>query len=158
MRIAVVLPFALALALVFAVPVSAAPPVVETGEIEEQWVSELCPELTVINHAIWTYRETKYYDNDGNLTRHYTHWAGFDEFWNIENPDFVLKGTYSMHWTFDASKGEEKVTGSIYSITLPGSGKVLKGAGLRNLTTGKRVGVVLDPESIAEFCAVMAGE
>jgi hypothetical protein len=156
MRIATVFPLALVLVLVLVAPVSAALPVVVTGEVEEQWpVYDMCPGHVIMDHTIYTYRDTTHFDNDGNVVRFHSYWSGFDDFWNADNPDFVLTGNYAMHYTFDALTGEEKVTGSFFSITIPGYGKALKGSGLRNLTTDKRVGNLIDPEEWASFCALL---
>jgi hypothetical protein len=146
------------LALVFVVPVSAAPPVVVTGEFDETWPSELCPGITVMDRGVGTYRDTTYFDPEGKPVRFHSHWSGYDEFWNPERPDFVLRGTYTLHYTEDYVTGEKKYNGSCYSITLPGSGKVLKTAGTFYPVTGRWTGIdtTRDPEAMAAFCALFA--
>jgi hypothetical protein len=162
-RSAVLLSFVLML--VLAIPVSAAPPVVYTGEGEDTYIlvneygERPCPDFDVYNHVVYSWRSTEYYDNDGNLLRVISHGAGMDNLYNLNNPDVVLSGPYSAVEIYDARTGDWSFPGTYWSITVPGYGTVFKEAGLYKTKTGRLVGIhtSYDPDKMAVFCALLRG-
>jgi hypothetical protein len=161
-----VLPLALAFALLVAVPVSAAPPVIVTGTFEVDYPVELdpwpCPGIEIWDHEVGTYRLTSYFDNEGNLLRIQAHYLGVDNFYNPANPDIVLSGHFSGTGEIDPNTEELMlIRGAPYHITVPGYGTVLVRAGRwlqypNGQVAGKNS--LLDPKDVAQFCSLLAGD
>jgi hypothetical protein len=154
----------LLLTLVAAVPVAAAPPVVETGSFDDIYeVADpvpLCPGIVVMNRSVGTYRDTWFYDNQGNLLRYQSSWSGVDNLYNAANPGFKLSGHFSAHYFVNYVTGEESAPGTFWSITVPGYGIVFKEAGLWKSRTDRLVGIhtSLDPEKMALLCSLLGSQ
>lgn len=162
MKWTAVLPLALVLALVLVVPVTAAPPVVYTGEWDENYEitdPAPCSDFDVWDHTVGVYRDTYYYDGQGNLLRIHSHWSGTDTVYNPDN-GIEFSGRFSVNWWYDALTGEETYSGQAWNITAPGYGAILKENGHNDTATGQLVGQhdFSDPEALARFCAIMAGD
>ena len=162
MKKLVVLLAVLLLTLVAAVPVAAAPPVVDAGSFDEDFADDLplCPDIVLRDHSVGTYRDTWFYDNQGKLLRYQSSWSGVDNLYNAANPDLVLSGHFSAHYIYNAVTGEESYPGTFWSITVPGYGIVFKEAGLWKSRTDRLVGIhtSLDPEKMALLCSLLGGE
>ena len=154
----------LLLTLVAAVPVAAAPPVVKAGSFDDIFeVADpvpLCSGIVVMDHSVYTYRDTYYYNNQGQLIRYHSEWSGMDNLYNAANPDFVLSGHFSANYFVNYVTGEESAPGTYWSITVPGYGTVFKEAGLWKSRTDRLVGIhtSLDPEKMALLCSLLGGE
>jgi len=162
-RIAVLL--ALALMLLAAVPVSAAPPVFEAGGDDIDYVifdHTICPDLEVHNHEVYTYRSTSWYDSEGNLLRQQMHFEGTDNLYNPLKPDVVLSAHFAGSAHYDARTGESNITGLVAKITVPGYGTVLLRAGRWNqwlYPDGHLAGKDSfdSEEDMEQFCSYLAG-
>jgi hypothetical protein len=146
-----------------AVPANAAKPDVEAGYFDDVYeVNDPppCPGIVVMNRSVGTYRNTSYYNNQGQLIRYHSSWSGMDNLYNAANPDLVLSGHFSANYFIDYVTGEESAPGTYWSITVPGYGIVFKEAGLWKSRTDRLVGIhtSLDPEKIALLCALLAGD
>jgi hypothetical protein len=134
-RSAFVLSLGLVLALLVALPVAAAPPVVETGTYDHIWNpfgefrDGICPGIEVLDHEVGAYRTTSFYDNEGNLLRVQTKYVGTDNLYNPANPGVVLSGHYAASTEYDARTGEVTGQGVPIHVTVPGYGTVMLRAG-----------------------------
>jgi hypothetical protein len=162
MRNFAVLLAVLLLTLVAAVPVAAAPPVVDAGSFDDDYADDLplCPGIVLRDHSVGTYRNTWFYDNEGKLLRYHSEWSGVDNLYNAANPDFVLSGHFSANYFENYVTGEISAPGTYWSITVPGYGTVFKEAGLWKSRTDRLVGIhtSLDPEKMALLCLLLGGE
>lgn len=163
MKFAVVLPLALVLALLVAVPVSADKPVVTTGTWVEDWIvtdPAPCPDFDVWDHEVGVFRETRYFDKQGNLLRTHYHWSGTDTVYTLDFPGIEFTGRFSTSYWYDEYTGEETYSGQAWNITAPGYGVILKEVGHYDTATGKLVGQhdFSDPEALARFCTIMRGD
>jgi hypothetical protein len=162
MRHFAVLLAVLLLTLVAAVPVAAAPPVVDTGSFDEDFADDLplCPGIVLRDHSVGTYRDTSYFDNQGKLLKYHHSWSGVDNLYNAANPNLVLSGHFSANYFYNAVTGEESAPGTFWSITVPGYGTVFKEAGLWKSRTDRLVGIhtSLDPEKMALLCSLLGGD
>jgi hypothetical protein len=153
---------ATALVLLLAVPVSATPPVVQTGSGDIDYVafdSEPCPGIVIRDHEVYTYTITSFFDNQGNLVRTQIHAIGTDNLYNPLNPDVVLSGHFVHNFLIDERTGEQTDFGVPYHITVPGYGTVLVEAG-RWFPDGRSVGKHSfgDPKDLEQFCSLLAGD
>jgi hypothetical protein len=155
---------AVALTLLVVVPVSAAPPDIYDGTWEDNYMPDnwqVCPGIEVWDDEVATYRQTTYFDNQGNVKRIKIHFLGTDNFYNPENPDVVLIGGSSLIAEVDLQTGELiNVRGAGY-ITIPGHGRALVNAGLwSHYPDGHVAGKYFleDPDDIAAFCSYLGGE
>jgi hypothetical protein len=161
MKPAVVLPLALTLFLLLAIPVAAAPPVVETGTFEDDyvpWDPSPCPGIVVRDHEVGTYRLTTFFDNTGNPVRFQWYIEGFDNLYNPANPDVVLSGHFVHNVQFDARAGAESHTGIPIHITAPGYGTVMVLAGRwSQFPNGHLAGKdsFNSPTDMAQFCSLL---
>lgn len=164
MKRVLILPLVLVLALLIAVPVSAGPPVIETGEFDIDFVPfdpSPCPGIEIHDPEVATYRMTSFFDNQGNLVRVRTHYIGVDHLYNPLNPDVVLTGSFSGSQEFDLRTGEESVSGLPFHITVPGYGTVLVRAGRWSVyPSGHLAGKdsLFDPEDMEQLCSLLAGD
>ena len=164
--LALALAFSLLVAVpAFAVPASAAPPLIETGEYDYHHMSpafQVCPGIEVWDHEVGIYRQTTYFDKAGNVTGIKIHFSGMDHFYNPENPDVALSGRYSGSVDIDLETGEYiHGRGLPVHIVVPGYGTVLVRAGLWARYPDVHLAGVdstEDPEGVAAFCALLAGE
>lgn len=164
MKLTFVLPIVLVLALLYVVPVSAAAPIIQTGEFEDNSAAfdpSPCPGFVVMNHEVGTYHQTSYFDHDGNLVRIKIHFKGTDHFYNPANPEKVLTGSFSGTAEVDLNTGELVfASGLPIHITEPRYGTVLQRAGrwLRypNIQLGGKNSLLV-PSDVEQFCALLAG-
>lgn len=148
----------LLLTLMAAIPVYAAPPVVETGDIDKEEPLLNCGDFAVVDHVLGTYRKTSFYDNQGTLLKIVTISNGTDNLYNPDNPSVVLIGHFTSVDTENYITGEWTSSGSFFSVNIPDYGKVLKGAGRYKASTDRFVGVwTLNDESAELVCATLAG-
>lgn len=154
----------LVLALALASPVAAAPPVIETGTLVDDYPiwDSLCPGFVVWDREEISFRWTSYFDNEGNLIKGMTHYTGQDNFYNPANPGVVLCGSFSgiFHWA-DRKGPIVYASGLASSITIPGYGAVMLRAGRwDNYPNGHLAGKDSfdEPAAIAAFCAYLAGD
>jgi len=163
MKTKMIVLLSLVFVLLLAVPVSAAPPVVYTGEIDEAFPivfedgSGPCPDFPVYDHNVGTWRFTEYYDNDGVLLKTILHVSGTDNLTNPRNPGVVLSGHYAGTEIYNVRTGEWMAPGTFWSITAPGYGTVLKEAGLYKTANGRLVGIhtSYDPAKMEVLCALL---
>jgi len=122
---------ALILALLVALPVSAAGPIFITGgdDIDYPEPEGFCPGFEVRNHEIYTFRIKTWLDEEGNVLRSEAHYEGVDNLYNPANPGIVLSGHFVGSGHYDARTGKDYVTGVPYHITVPGYGTVLVRSG-----------------------------
>jgi hypothetical protein len=160
-----VIPLVLVFALLFVVPVSAAPPVIVTGQIDENYPPfdpSPCADFLVMDHEVATYRQISYFDNQGNLLRITMHVQGVDSFYNPANPDKVLSGSFSGTLEVDLNTGELVLaSGLAVHITAPGYGMVLQRAGRWLRYPNSQLGgkdSLLVPTDIAQFCSLLADD
>jgi hypothetical protein len=156
---------ALALSLLFAVPALAGPPVIETGEEVLDYLPpqfQVCPGIEVWDHEVYSYRQTAFFDNQGTLLRIRLHLVGTDHFYNPENPGVVLAGSYSASADIDLQTGELiNGAGTPVHITVPGYGTVMLRAGFWSRWPDSQFGgknSIEDPDDLAAFCSLLAGE
>jgi hypothetical protein len=156
---------ALALALLLAVPVSADGPVVYTGTWEDDYIPEayqVCPGMELRDHEVLTYRETHYFDNEGNLTSIKIHFLGTDNWYNPQNPGVELSGSFSATTEVDLQTGEYiNAHGLPVHITIPGYGTALVRAGFWSRYPNSHLAgkdSFEDPDDIAAFCSYLAGD
>ena len=155
---------AVLLALVFmllaAVPVSAAPPVVEYWVYDDDSVLADSPcDFPVWDHEVCDARTTSFYDNEGNLVRFTWFFKGTNVFYNPANPGVVLVGQSAATFHFDVAEGTVFESGGT-KTTLPGYGTVMMYVGHGwDFTSGPRVGnwTFDNPKDQEQFCAYMAG-
>jgi|WetSurMetagenome_2_1015567.scaffolds.fasta_scaffold456303_1 hypothetical protein len=142
-----------------AIPVYAAPPVVETGNIDKEVPFLDCGDFAVVDHVLGTYRSTSFADNQGTLLKIVTISNGTDNLYNPDNSSVVLTGHFTSVDTDNKVTGEWTSSGTFFSINIPDYGKVLKGAGRYRASTDRFVGVwTLNDESAELVCATLAGE
>jgi len=166
MRRAFALSLALVFALLVAVPVSAAPPVVVTERNDVDYPVDYpslpCPSIQVRNHEVYSVVTTSYYDDKGVLLRAHMRFSGTDNLYNPANPGVVLSGHFAGAGNYDARAGVWYYTGVPYHITVPGYGTVLVRAGRwygPDYPYGHLAGKdsFLSPKDMAQFCACLAG-
>jgi len=152
------------LALVAAVPASAAPPVIESGDFDVIYLNEdvsgVCG-FDIYDHAVGSWQFTTFYDNDGNPTGIKSHETGIDQLYRPETPDVILIGHYTANYFEDLVTGSWSAPGTYWSITVPGYGTVLKEAGLLRFPhPGRLVGIhtSLDPAKVALLCSLLSGD
>ncbi len=161
MKPAVVLPLALTLFLLFAMPVFATPPVVYEGPYDETYPSFLqpCPGFEIWDHEVLTWRETDYFDKQGNLERVHVHYSGTDTFFLPDNPDVTLTGKFVANYEFDLQTLINiDYRGLPVHITIPGYGNVLMLAGRwSSFPYGHHAGLdTLDnPDDVHAFCSYL---
>ena len=145
-------------------PVSAAPPVIETGHLDIPPVEPypgLCPGIVVLDHEVLDYRMTTFYNNAGEVRKITVHYTGTNTFYNQAKPEVQLVGHSSASAEFDLETGELiNATGLVVNVTIPGEGSALILAGSWSLypyshDAGKDS--FEDPEDIAQFCAYLTG-
>jgi hypothetical protein len=161
MKAKVVVPLALVFVLLAAVPIYAAPPVIESGRFDVVFPDEFtCPGFTVSDNMVGLWRTTTFYDRQGRPIEQFNHFVGTDNLFNPANPSVVLSGNFSSHDNWNLLTGEYTWQGTSWSIKIPGYGMVIKQAGLYKDSTGRLVGIhtVFDPEALAELCALLAGD
>jgi hypothetical protein len=156
---------ALALAFLATVSVSAAPPIIETGTFEDNYMPfdpPLCPGIEVWDHEVATYRQTVFLDNEGNVKSVRLHFVGTDTFYNPENPGVELSGQFSATAEVDLQTGElVNARGLPVHITIPGYGTALVRAGFWSRYPNGHLGgkdSFEDPDDIAAFCSYLAGD
>ena len=156
---------ALVLTLLVAVPAFAAPPIIESGEYDYHHMSpafQVCPGIEVWDHEVGTFHQTTYFDNQGNVRSVKAHFAGIDHFYNPENPGVVLSGRYSGSVDIDLATGDFiNGRGAPVHIVVPGYGTVLIRAGFWSRYPQVQVAGVdsaEDPEGVAAFCSLLAGD
>jgi hypothetical protein len=162
MKPTIVLPLALVLALLLAVPVYADKPIVTTGDWDITWLvtdPPPCPGIDVWDRSVTTYRETSFFDNQDNLLRKETHMQGTDTLFSPQNPGVELTGPFSTISRYDALTGEEHLNGTGWHINVPGRGVVFLAAG-HMFPDGRFVGRSswLEPDGWAEVCALLRGD
>ena len=149
----------LLLTLVAAIPVYAAPPVIETGNINKEVPFLDCGDFAVVDHVLGTWRSTSFYDNEDKLLKVITVSVGTDNLQKMGDPTVVLTGHFTSVDTDNKVTGEWTSSGSFFSINIPDYGKVLQGAGRYRASTDRFVGVwTLNDESAALVCATLAGK
>lgn len=166
MKPRLVLPLAIVLVLLLVVPASAEPPVIVTGEAVEDfppYVPSPCPGFEVWDREVYTFRQTSFFDNDGNLLRIETHYIGTDNFYNPANPGVELSGHFSGTLEYDARTGEMTARGLAVNITVPGYGVVLMRSGLWASFPNPDIHVagkdsLEDPKDMEQFCSLLAGD
>ena len=131
----------LLLTLVAAIPVYAAPPVVETGNIDKEVPFLDCGDFVVVDHVLGTWRSTSFYDNEDKLLKVITVSVGTDNLQKIGDPAIALTGHFTSVDTYNVLTDAWTASGTFLSINLPEYGKVLKVAGRVNFSTGRFVGV-----------------
>jgi len=154
----------LLLVLLAAVPVYAAPPVVETGAMYMDYVAfdpSLCPGVEIRDHEVLTFRQTTYFDKKGNVASIKIHFVGTDTYYNPANPGVELSGHFSATTEVDLQTGEFiHASGIPVHITVPGYGTVLVRAGLWSRYPNSHFAgkdSFDDPKDIAAFCSLLAG-
>jgi hypothetical protein len=158
MKAKIVVPLALVFVLLAAVPIYAAPPVVETGEVDDIRDFLDCGDFLVLDRVLYTYRSTSFYDEQGTLLKIITVANGTDNLYNPDNDTIVLTGHFTSVDTDNRVTGEYTSSGSFFSINIPGYGKPLRAAGRYRASTDRFVGVwTLDEKSAELVCATLAG-
>ncbi len=158
-------PLVLVFTILFAIPVSAAPPVFFSGVFESNqpaFETSPCPGIVVFDHEVGAYQATAYVDSQGNWQRVTNHITGTDNFYNPENPDVVISGQFVTTYMLNVLTGAESWRGVPYHITAPGFGTVMVRAGLWSgpgFPDGQIAGrnSFLDPNDIQQFCSLLAG-
>jgi hypothetical protein len=160
MKAKVVVPLALMFLLLAAVPVYAAPPVIETGEINFDLPVYECsgsPGFLILDHAIGTFRSTSYYDKNGALLRTVVKSIGTDNL-HKEGSNVALTGHFTSIDTYNGDGARISTTGTFLSITIPPYGKVVQIAGRVDYVKGTFAGVdTSSPETWAVICGALAG-
>ena len=162
-RLSFVLLLVLVFPLLVAVPVSAAPPVFESGSFaEDSAVFDVSPcDFEVRDYEVANIRQTSYFDNEGNLVRVKMHLSGTDRVYNAENPEFFLTGSFAGSGEVDLETGELVFVSSIpWQITAPGYGTVLVRAGRwlhfpDDQVAGRNSFVIAS--DIAQLCEALGG-
>jgi hypothetical protein len=151
-----------ALVLLAAVPVSAAPPLIEdwTYEADGVWGWAPC-DFTVYEHEVLRARTTTFYDNAGNPVEMVMRLNGGSTFRTDVNPGVELTtDRASATMRFDLVNGTMKVTGLTAHLTIPGYGAVLLRSGLwSDYPFGHDAGkdTLMSEEDSQAFCAYLAG-
>ncbi len=116
----------------------------------------------VWDYETGTYRQTSYFDNQGNLTEIKFFFAGVDNLYNPKNPGVVLSGNFNVTGQVDLQTGEFiNGSGIDAHITVPGYGRVvfLTGHWVRYPTIHLGgIDSFQNPEDMAVFCSFMAGQ
>lgn len=165
MKPAVVLPLAFVLLLLMVIPVSAAPPIIETGHWDfppvEVWPG-ICPGIVVIDHEVIDYRYTTYFDNQGNVKSIRLFVQGTQTYYNEANPEVQLIGKSAGSGDIDLNTGLYRtVSGLVSNLTYPGYGTVLVVSGHWEIYPDGHVGgkySIEDPEDIEQFCSLLSGD
>ena len=154
----------LLLVLLAAVPVYAAAPVIEIGTFDGHYMPpdyQLCPGLEVWDHEVLTFRQTTYFDKEGNVASIKIHFVGTDTYYNPDKPGVELSGHFSATTEVDLQTGEFiHASGIPVHITVPGYGTVLVRAGLWSRYPNSHFAgkdSFDDPKDIAAFCSLLAG-
>jgi hypothetical protein len=161
MKAKVVVPLALVFVLLAAVPIYAAPPVIESGRFDvvsdDEFTCPGSPGFGVSDHMVGLWRTTTFYDREGHQIEQFNHYVGIDNLFNPANPSVVLSGNFSSHDNYNLVTGEYTWEGSSWAIKIPGYGMVIKQAGLYKDSTGRLVGIhtVFDPEALEQRCALL---
>jgi len=153
----------LLVAAVLAVPVSAAPPVIETGEGEWEGLKfpDLCPGFEVWDHMVYRYRATTYFAKDGEMSQFIIHYWGSDGLYNPENPGVALGGNFDVMMRYDPASNQWYDSGIDFQITVPGYGAVILVAGRFLGDPGVHINgknSFLNPADIEQFCSFLAVE
>jgi hypothetical protein len=153
----------LGITFIIAIPVSAAPPVVEAwSEVVDHPVPEVvCPGIEVWNNEEIDWRLMGWYDSEGDLVMMEGRISGTDNFYNPANPHVVLSGKFSINYHYDVRTGKDYVTGIPWHITVPGYGAVLIRSGRwfkypEFHLAGKDS--FANPTDLAQFCSCLAGD
>jgi hypothetical protein len=162
MKRALAIVLAVAVALLIATPVFAAPPIVETGgeTIDYPMTYQPCPDLTVWDHETYTYVSRYTVDEAGVLLHFELHSSGVDNFYNPANPGVVLSGHFAGNVHYDANTGEYYTTSAPFHITVPGYGTVLVRAGRWTGWEGEHIAgkdSFNSPQDMQQFCACLRG-
>ena len=123
--------------------------------------AQVCPGIEVWDHEVLTYRQTAYFDNEGNLKSVKIHFLGMDNYYNPENPGVVLSGSFSLTTEIDLQTGEFINTRGAGQVTIPGYGTAMVLAGLWSQYPDGHVAgkySLEDPDDIAAFCSYLAGD
>jgi hypothetical protein len=155
MEAKIVVPLALVFLLLAAIPVYAAPPVVETGEIDATVPKDWCA-FPIVDHAVGSYRSTSFFDKQGALLKTITQANGTDNLYNPVDDTVVLTGHFNSVDTYNAVTGEWTSSGSWYSIDIPGHGTRLIEAGRYWASKDHSVGVITLDEVNELICAALA--
>jgi hypothetical protein len=141
----------------------AAPPLIENGTFEtnEPLYLQPCPSFVLWDHEVGTYRQTTYFDGQGNLTEIKLHFQATDNFYNPNNPGVVLSGLFTANAQVDLQTGAFINTSGIDAhLTIPGYGTVafLTGHWLRypDIHLGG-LDTFQNPDDMAVFCSILAG-
>lgn len=160
MKPAAVLPLALTLFLLLAMPVFATPPVVEEGASDETYVSFLqpCPGYEIWDHEVLTWRATTYFDQYGEFERARIHYSGTDTFF-LKGSGVSLTGKFAGNNEGYDQNGElVNYRGMPVHITIPGYGNVLMMAGRwSTFPFGRHAGLdtLNNPADVAAFCSYL---
>jgi len=142
---------------------SATPPVIENGIFDDDYKIEFqpCPGIEVWDHEVLTYRQTAYFDDQGNVTRVKIHFIGTDTFHTPQNPGVELSGHFTATTEIDLQTGEFiHASGVPIKITVPGYGAVLVREGFWKRYPNDHQGgkdSFADPDDLAVFCSLLAG-
>jgi hypothetical protein len=144
-----------------AVPVSAAPPVVETIQGVLDYPVDIidCPGIEVWDYESYTITITSYYDDQGNLLRAHQRFSGTDNLYNPANPGVVLTGRFGGAGHLDVRTGIWYYSGVPFHITVPGYGTVMVRAGRwygPDHLAGKDS--LLSPEDMEQLCSCLASQ
>jgi hypothetical protein len=158
MQAKVIVPLALVFVLLAAVPIQAAPPVVETGELNLEVPAYECPGFDVYDHVVGTLRTTSFYDNDDTLLKVTLKAVGTDNLYNYDNPTGrVLTGHFTSVDTFNGKGDRISTNGTFLSITIPPGGKVVQISGRVDYVRGTFAGVdTASSEAWALICEALA--
>ncbi len=165
MKPSLVLTLVLVLMLLLAGPVFADPPVVFTGTSDLDTPSpyiQPCPGIEVWDHEVLTYRQTVYFDNEGNVESIKLHFIGTDTFHNPANPGVELTGKFSATAEVDLETGEYiNVRGLLGHINIPGYGGVLMRAGFWSRYPDSHdagLDTLENPKDVEAFCSYLSGQ
>jgi hypothetical protein len=159
--------FAVMLILLVFMPVGtvfADPPVTYSGPWEDDYISDNfhCPGIDVWDHEALTWRETDFYDKQGNVVKVQIFYIGTDTFYNPLNPGVELSGHFTATAEIDLLTGETiNARGVPLKITIPGHGTALVRAGFWSHypfvhDAGKDS--FQDPGDMAAFCSYLTGQ
>jgi hypothetical protein len=165
MKRSVALPLALVLMLALAAPALAVPPVVYTGTFDEDYMASYlqpCPGIEVWTHEVLTFRQTVYFDNEGNVESVKVHFIGTDTFHTPANPGVELTGKFSATAEVDLETGEYiNARGLPVHINIPGYGGVLMWAGFWSRYPDSHdagLDTLQNPEDREAFCSFLSGQ
>jgi hypothetical protein len=148
----------LLVALAFAVPASAAKPVVYTGDYVNDWTLWWNPcSFEVKDYEVGTYHWSDLFDRQGNYLGYENHTRGTDSFYNPLKPDLKLSGEFAANYKYDVFTDVETTSGSIFHVNAKQYDLFIHMAGRIDPLTEKEVGTNFwnDPEEVAKFCALL---